>query len=82
LCAAIVTTLCQYQMTARLRASGSADYPWDLVRGVHNVGGDRYRLQSYVDAQNAFGAKLRTHFACTAEGFATDLNGYEIVEFP
>ena len=46
------------------------------------MGGDRYRLQSYVDAQNAFGAKLRMHFACTAEGFVTVLNGYKVVEFP
>jgi len=76
-----VTTLCEREMTARLRSPGSADYPWDHVGKVQNIGGNRYRLQSYVDAQNAFGALIRTNFVCTAEGSGAELDGYKVVDF-
>ena len=40
---------------------------------------DGYRLVSYVDAQNAFGATGRTRFSCTVD---RGLSGrYQIVEF-
>ena len=41
----------------------------------------RNRLRSYIDTQNAFGAKLRTHFDCTAEGSGEDMTGYKIAAF-
>lgn len=71
-----VVTVCENPMTNRLKAAGSADYPFGHVSNVESLGGDTYRLRSYVDAQNAFGAKLRTRFSCTVEGRGSEISGY------
>jgi len=60
--AAIVA--CEYAVSARLRAPATADYPFDISRGLV-ITGDSFVLTSYVDAQNGFGAQLRTRFICT-----------------
>ena len=46
----------------RLKSPGSADFPFGGHRHVKSLGGGRYSFDSYVDSQNSFGAKLRTHF--------------------
>ena len=50
----------------KLKAPSSADFPYINDRQVVVVhkGGGRFIVQSYVDAQNAFGAKLRTRYQC------------------
>lgn len=53
----------------RLRSPTSASFPWydkSFVQQLPDEGGKkRYRVSAYVDAQNAFGAKIRTRFTCT-----------------
>ncbi len=65
---AYTSTLCEAAMTQRLRSPGTADYPFGHVANVTPVTANRYRLRSYVDSQNGFGATLRTQFVCTVEG--------------
>ena len=61
-----------------LKSPGSADYgglfsdyqsPEDVVT---DLGGGKYRVKAWVDAQNAFGAKLRNHFICELEHVGGD----------
>ncbi len=47
----------------RLKSPSSADFPFGgSSRHVTPLGGGRYKVDSYVDAQNSFGAQLRRHF--------------------
>ena len=46
----------------KLKSPSSADFPFGGSRHVTPLGGGRYRVDSYVDAKNSFGAQLRTHF--------------------
>ena len=75
--------VCENQMTSQLRAPGTADYPFGHVANVQDLGNDRYRLRSYVDAENAFGGEVRTSFVCVVEvsGSGGDVSDYRIVEF-
>jgi len=47
---------------ARLKAPSTASFG---DAKVVPMGGGEYLVSSYVDAQNAFGAMLRTHYDCT-----------------
>lgn len=46
----------------RLKAPGSADFKRGYTDSVTRLAGQKYRIISWVDAQNSFGAKLRNHF--------------------
>ena len=46
----------------RLKSPKSADFPFGGYRHVTSLGGGRYKVQSYVDAKNAFGVEIRTNF--------------------
>lgn len=48
----------------RLKSPSTASFPWftAISESVIPLGDDRYRVSSYVDAQNAFGATVRTQF--------------------
>lgn len=48
----------------RLRAPGTAEFGGERVA---HLGGEKYLVTGYVDAQNAFGAKLRNQWICTVE---------------
>ena len=50
-----------------LIAPSSADFPTSTASRVTNIGGCRYLVRGYVDAQNAFGAKLRNFFIVVME---------------
>lgn len=62
--------LLAYSMTEdfvarQLKSPSTADFPgiWDGQRDhVTDLGGQKYRIASYVDSQNVFGATLRTKF--------------------
>jgi len=45
------------------------------------LGNQRYRVATYVDSQNAFGAMIRTHFVCVMEQTADDYFKLESLEF-
>jgi len=50
----------------RLKSPKSADFPYPFGEGGHThvkyVGNQKYSIDSWVDAQNAFGADIRTRF--------------------
>lgn len=73
--------LCENEMNRRLRSPGTADYPFGHVTTVTAVAANRYQLVSYVDAQNGFGALVRSRFGCVVEGSGEQLGGYKVVEF-
>ncbi len=59
---------CKSSIVRQLVSPASADHPF-----VHSdeltthLGDDRYRVRSYVDSQNKFGAMLRTQYDCVVE---------------
>ena len=46
----------------RLKSPSTAEYPSFSGR-VKNLGNQEYQINSYVDAQNSFGATIRTRFS-------------------
>jgi hypothetical protein len=60
----IAQTICKELVKASLKSPSTADFPWtDYRRQTH--GGGKYTVRSYVDAQNSFGATLRSQWRCT-----------------
>jgi hypothetical protein len=59
--------MCQEPVRARLLSPASADFPFLDHETVRLGDGHRYRVRSYVDSQNRYGAMLRTHFTCVIE---------------
>lgn len=57
-------SVCKQFVTQRLRSPGSAKFPFFGQQFATPVGGDAYRVRSYVDSQNGFGALLRSEFTC------------------
>lgn len=59
--------VCRQFVEKRLRAPRTAEFPSFYERdavSVTSYEGGEYRVQAYVDAQNGFGAMIRTHFTC------------------
>jgi len=66
----------------RLKSPDSAKFPgiWDGKRDhVTKLGNREYRINSYVDSQNGFGAMLRTNWSCIIF-FKGDNVGYRELE--
>lgn len=55
--------MCQRFVEARLKSPKTADFPF-LDRPSVARDGSSFVVRSYVDAQNAFGATLRSNFVC------------------
>lgn len=48
-----------------LKLPHTADFPFlQSMEAVEALGNHRYRVRSYVDSQNVFGATIRTQFSC------------------
>jgi hypothetical protein len=65
-----IIVACEKAVRSRLKAPRSADFPgvFDSVSEPTKEGDGSYSWRSWVDAQNSFGAKLRTHFQCRYVG--------------
>jgi hypothetical protein len=48
----------------RLKAPRTAKWPWYTDQLVAYLGNREYLVSAYVDAQNSFGALIRTYFTC------------------
>jgi len=55
----------------RLTYPNDAKFPW-YSDSVEHLGDNRYRVRSHVDAQNAFGAKMRRNYVCTVKYIGGD----------
>ncbi len=58
--------MCQNPVETQLRAPSTAEFPYITAPGVSAVhlGDGVYRVHGFVDAQNGFGAMLRTSWTC------------------
>jgi len=67
-------SMAQVFIKKQLKAPASADFPSmaDEQVKVSKVGEAKYLVSAYVDAQNSFGAKLRTKWACEVEYVGDD----------
>lgn len=54
-------TISKNFVTASLKAPASADFPLLDFKSSY-IGDSTFLISSYVDAQNSFGAKIRTYF--------------------
>lgn len=61
----------------RLNSPKSADFPFGVYRHVTPLRSGRYKVQSYVDAKNAFGVEIRTNF----EGIIKRIDGCWELEY-
>lgn len=64
--------LCKDAVKAGLRSPSTADFPW--TGDTISINGDQTEMvyESYVDAQNGFGATIRTNFTCTIRAVGGD----------
>lgn len=74
-------SMCQIMIKDILTAPSSADFPFaqPIPRGRQ-----RYLVKSYVDAQNAFGAMLRTPYLCEMQyvgGTRYELSSWKTIQF-
>ena len=51
-----------------LKAPSTAKFPWFREVSVRDLGEGRYSISAYVDAQNSFGAQIRTNYTCVVKG--------------
>ena len=57
--------VCQQWVEEQLRSPSTADFPTTNTADITQAG-KVWTVRSYVDAQNGFGATVRTPFVCTA----------------
>lgn len=76
----IAATLCEIRVKDGLRAPRTAKFPW--AKQV-SFDGKTATLVSYVDAQNGFGAMIRTHYICTVDyigGKPSDMSSWRLTD--
>lgn len=59
---------CQDAVRARLKAPAGAEFQAPRNAAIQELDNGNYRISSYVDAANSFGAKLRTPYTCLVSG--------------
>jgi hypothetical protein len=74
-----IWTYCQQIVKERLKAPATADFPWDM-KVTSSPNGKTMTVVSYVDSQNSFGAKLRTHYVCQLERFGDGAADWKLKE--
>lgn len=62
---------CQDQVLPMLRSPGSAQFA-SITQSTVTGGGGAWRITSYVDSQNGFGALVRTQWSCDVEHVSGD----------
>jgi hypothetical protein len=60
-----VTMACEDFVKARLKSPGSAKFSDTLPQEVYSMPDGSYSVISWVDAQNSFGALLRSKYVCS-----------------
>lgn len=63
--------ICQARVGSALKAPSTAAFPGYDEHAVR-ASGDLYTITSYVDSDNALGARLRTPFTCRAQWTGKD----------
>ena len=60
-------TAAQIEVERNLKSPSTAKYPWDAKEYVTKINDNDFKVRSYVDSENSFGATIRTNFSCTVE---------------
>ena len=55
------------QVRLLLKAPSTAKFPRTSDDQVTDMGGGTFEIKSYVDAQNSFGAMIRTRYTCSVK---------------
>lgn len=63
---------CEQAVTTNLKAPSTSQFAPYSGTNVLNLGKWEYRVQSYVDAENSFGAHIRTPYTCTVQCVAVN----------
>lgn len=63
---------CEQFITNRLKSPKTAEFPWSGDAKIIRTG-NNFKVRSYVDSQNGFGALIRTYFVCTVECENSDM---------
>lgn len=58
---------CKQFIEGGLKAPSTAVFASQSQSDITNTGDGSFRVNSYVDAQNSFGAMIRTDFTCTVK---------------
>ncbi|MEP3457469.1 MAG: hypothetical protein ABJN64_02610 [Tateyamaria sp.] len=69
----------QNPVSTTLRAPSTADFPSFSSIRVTSVGSCRFRVDAYVDAQNGFGAQIRTQYQALMER-DPDADTWQLIE--
>jgi hypothetical protein len=64
--------MCQDFVKDQLRSPSTARFPTVREATITSAGSDAYQVRSHVDAQNAFGAEIRTEWLCEIEYVGDD----------
>ena len=55
-------------------------FPWGISNQIQSSG-TKHVLNSYVDHDNLYGAKVRSKFICVTEGQGAELSNYKVTDF-
>lgn len=73
--------MCQDFAKKRLKAPATASFASYDADGTSHLGDGQYRVRSYVDAENGFGAKLRNDYICLIRWTGGDNWRLEALDF-
>ncbi len=60
-----VLSCAEQRIKGMLKSPSTADFPWGTSKAqITLVEGTTYEVSSYVDAQNSFGAMIRSNYTC------------------
>lgn len=59
--------MAQNVVKENLKSPSSAKFPSQLKASIKSIGVNKYKVSSYVEAENSFGASLKTNFVVTIE---------------
>ena len=56
--------MCEKMVAKKLKSPKTAEFASDWTNHVSYLGDGKYKINSYVDSQNSFGALVRSKFSC------------------
>jgi|SRR5690554_4865187 hypothetical protein len=72
---------CQQFVEDRLKAPSTAKFGGTYSQATSSLASGRYRVRTYVDSQNSFGAMVRTGFDCTVRHTGSESYRLESLTF-
>jgi len=70
--------MCQVHATDSLKAPSTAKFEYLPDASIEDLGNNTFDMNSYVDAQNSFGAMLRTNYYCKIQYIGADASDTNI----